>query len=76
LEANGHSKCLEANFIWQFLVDHQKMEVKEVIEGAWKKMEEWCTDNTIIWKPMSIDWVSVQMLERQSEIFNHYKIMG
>lgn len=28
--------------LYDNLVDRQKMEVKEVMEGAWKKMEEWC----------------------------------
>jgi hypothetical protein len=28
--------------LYDNLVDHQKMKVKEVMEGAWKNMEEWC----------------------------------
>ncbi len=28
--------------LYDNLVDHQKMEVKEMFEGTWKKMEEWC----------------------------------
>jgi hypothetical protein len=39
--------------VYDNLVDHQKMEVKEVIEGAWKKWKSGATENTLIWEPKS-----------------------